>query len=93
MILQSRMHNASLQDGDFKFESIGDPDPLLVTGVYGQGRVCAMATDAAPHWVGGLVDWGKSRVEAQADGAEAIEVGNWYAELFANIVKWTAGSL
>jgi hypothetical protein len=55
--------------------------------------VCAMATDAAPHWVGGLVDWGESRVEAQADGAEAIEVGNWYAELFSNIIKWNAGSL
>jgi uncharacterized membrane protein len=93
VILQSRMHNASFEGGSFKFESIAEPAPLLVTGVYGCGRVCAMATDAAPHWAGGLVDWGKSRVEAQADGAEAIEVGNWYAELFSNIIKWTAGSL
>lgn len=93
VILQSRMHNASFQNGSFEFNPIAQPDTLLVTGAYGQGRVCAMATDVAPHWVGGLVDWGDSRVAAQAPGAESIEVGNWYAELFANMIKWTAGSL
>jgi hypothetical protein len=51
--------------------------PLLVTGQHGAGRVAAITTDVAPHWVGGFVDWGDARVAAQADGAPAIEVGNW----------------
>lgn len=49
---------------------IGD-DPLVVLGQYGKGKVCAYATDCAPHWApkefctwdgftrlwGNLVDW------------------------------------
>ncbi len=30
----------------------------LVVGQHGRGRTAALATDVAPHWVGGLVDWG-----------------------------------
>jgi uncharacterized membrane protein len=66
-------------------------DPLLVTGTCGRGRVAALATDVAPHWVGGLVDWGPSRVSAQAPGAEAIEVGNLYAQFFRQLLSWAAG--
>jgi uncharacterized membrane protein len=65
-------------------------DPLLVLGDYGQGRVAAFASDVAPHWVGGLVDWGDARVSDCAPGANPIEVGNWYALLFRQIVAWTA---
>ena len=31
---------------------------LLVVGRHGAGRTAALATDVAPHWVGGFVDWG-----------------------------------
>jgi uncharacterized membrane protein len=64
-------------------------DPLLVVGQYGQGRVAALATDVAPHWVGGLVDWGTGRLAAQAPGAEAIEVGDLYARFFQQLLAWT----
>ncbi|AQT69223.1 putative membrane protein [Anaerohalosphaera lusitana] len=90
-ILWSRQFRAFLKEGDdFEFEPFAEAEPLLVVSNYGKGRTCAFATDAAPHWVGGLVDWGDARVESQAEGAEAIEVGNWYAQFFANMVKWTA---
>lgn len=62
--------------------------PLLVLGRFGRGQVAAFASDVAPHWVGGLVDWGKDRVEAQAPGAGPVEVGGHYARLFANLVRW-----
>lgn len=62
--------------------------PLLVLGNYGLGRTAAFASDVAPHWVGPLVDWGDERIKAQADGAEAIEVGNWYAAFFAGLMQW-----
>jgi uncharacterized membrane protein len=61
----------------------------LVLGRYGRGRTVTLATDVAPHWVGGLVDWGDRRVvQGVADGF--IEVGNWYARFFRNLVAWAA---
>ena len=74
------------------FRFVSDPrdrHPLLVMGHIGSGRTAALATDVAPHWVGGLVDWGPSRVSAQAPGAEPIEVGNLYAEFLEQLVAWT----
>ncbi len=65
--------------------------PVLVVGEYEQGRTAALATDVAPHWVGGLVDWGEERVTGQAPGAEAIEVGNFYAQFFQQLIEWTSG--
>jgi hypothetical protein len=62
--------------------------PLLVVGDYCLGRTAAFASDVAPHWVGPFVDWGDERIKARADGYEAIEVGNWYAEFFINLIKW-----
>ena len=55
-----------------------------------RGRTAALATDLAPHWVGGLVDWGDGeRVVAQAPGSWPIEVGNFYAQFIANLLTWT----
>ena len=65
--------------------------PLLVVGGFGAGRVAAFASDVAPHWVGGFVDWGGQRFAAQAEGAEAIEVGSDYAIFFRRLVEWAMG--
>jgi len=67
--------------------------PLLVVGKHGQGRTAALMTDVAPHWVGPLVDWGPERVTAQAPGAEAVEVGNLYAQFFKQLVHWLLDSV
>ncbi|MGD9126389.1 MAG: glutamine amidotransferase [Planctomycetia bacterium] len=61
--------------------------PLLVVGNCMNGRTIALATDVAPHWVGGFVDWGNDRViEEVGDGF--IDVGNWYATFFVNLLRW-----
>src|SRR5581483_10970246 len=41
---------------------LGEFRPGLVTGRAGRGRTAAFLTDCAPHWAGGLVDWGRRRV-------------------------------
>lgn len=64
------------------------PRPLLVLGQYGAGRTAALATDVAPHWVGGWVDWGDQRLVQEAEGG-FIDVGNWYAQFFRNLLAWT----
>ena len=80
---------ARYESGRFQFDP-DEQDPMLVLGTYGQGRTAALATDLAPHWVGGLVDWGDGeRVVARAAGSWQIEVGNFYAQFIANLLAWT----
>jgi uncharacterized membrane protein len=64
-------------------------DVLLAVGRCGQGRTAAFASDAAPHWVGGFVDWGNKRVAVEIAGIE-VEVGECYALFFNNLIRWTA---
>ncbi len=63
--------------------------PGLTVYQHGAGRTATFLSDVAPHWVGGFVDWGDSRVSAQAPGAPAIEVGNWYAQFWRQLLAWT----
>ncbi len=67
-----------------------DENPLLVVGTYGKGRTAALTTDVAPHWVGGLVDWGAGRVSENIAGHE-VEVGDAYVRFLTNLLGWTGG--
>ncbi len=78
------------RQGDGFLFTPGTEVPLLVLGRSGKGRTAALATDVAPHWVGGLVDWGDRRV-VQEVGAGFIEVGTWYARFFENLLRWARG--
>jgi len=89
LILETQRFRAVRDGEEMRFELAGS-DSLLVVGSYGRGRVAALATDVAPHWVGGLIDWGTGRVAAQAPGADAIEVGDLYAKFFCQLLAWTA---
>ncbi len=92
-ILSARHFDATMSaDGSYSFAK-GIAAPLLVVGEFGSGRVAALATDVAPHWVGGFVDWGMPRISARGPGAGDIEVGSYYAEFFANLVKWCMGAV
>jgi uncharacterized membrane protein len=73
-------------DGHLEMTTL-NPMPVLVFGQCEKGKTAAMATDVAPHWVGGFVDWGNDRVTAQASGAGAIEVGNWYALFWKQLLE------
>lgn len=70
-------------------------DPLLIVGAHGKGRVVSLATDAAPHWVGPMVDWGAQRVVARSSlpGAIEVEVGDCYAKFFTQLLRWAAPAL
>jgi hypothetical protein len=90
VILQARRFRVAQVGGEYSFSAEAEVPPLLVVGSYSEGRTCAFTSDVAPHWIGGLVDWGDSRLAAQADGAPSIEVGNWYGQFFANILLWAS---
>lgn len=89
VVLNARRFSVRVEGGVFTFASHQETAPLLIVGEFGEGRTAALATDAAPHWVGPLVDWGLNRVWAQAPGAEAIEVGDNYARFFRQLLAWT----
>lgn len=61
--------------------------PLLVMGAFGRGKTGAFTTDFAPHWVGGLVDWGEVRVKAEAPGGRAVEVGDYYVQFVSSLLR------
>jgi uncharacterized membrane protein len=87
-ILTVRQIGISQKPGKLHFTPSADTSPLLVVGQFGLGRVAAFASDVAPHWVGGLVDWGDSRITVRAEGSGPREVGNWYAAFFGNLIRW-----
>jgi len=91
LLLNAITYNATW-DGERHTVTQTTIDPMLVVGQQGAGRTAALATDVAPHWVGPLVDWGDARVSAQACNANAIEVGNLYAQFFKQLLLWAAGN-
>ena len=64
--------------------------PLLVVDADPQKRIVALAADLAPHWSGGLVDWGKKHVKIRVKGKIRIEVGEKYLQFVSSLLKWLA---
>lgn len=87
-ILTARQVAVSRKGGRLVFSPLPESHPFLVVGQSGSGRVGAFAGDVAPHWAGGLVDWGDARISLQAEGANVREVGNWYAAFFERLIRW-----
>ncbi len=75
---------------ELKESTSGKKSPLLVVGSYGIGKTAAFATDVAPHWCGGLVDWGAKRVKIQVAKGIQIEVGDLYVKFLTNLLNWLA---
>ena len=90
-LLSGRRIVVPLVDGDSIAVRPVEQVPMLVVGQYGNGRTAAFASDVAPHWVGGFVDWGPNRVtEPIGSDGGFIEVGESYAKFWRNLVNWTA---
>lgn len=62
-------------------------DPLLAVRAAGKGRAVAYCSDLAPHWSGGLVDWGTKRVTLQAAPGAAAQTGNEFARFAQRLVQ------
>lgn len=65
---------------------LGPAVPVLVCREVGAGRVAAFASDLAPHWSGGLTDWGTPALDVD----EREQVGRGYARLLDNLCRWLA---
>lgn len=67
-----------------------DAYPLLVMDVDPRRRTAALTTDLAPHWCGGLMDWGRRRRILPVTGAIRVEVGDQYVRFVSTLVRWLA---
>ena len=68
---------------------LGPPIPLLVVNSNNHsGRVAAFLTDCAPHWAGGLIDWGTRRVRVQVGRRSSVEVSHTYLKFFSQLIAW-----
>ena len=82
---------APVDSSDVAIELL-DATPFLVVDDVAEGRVAAFASDVAPHWIGGMVDWGTPRVfqelpEKLGEGL-FVEIGCDYAKFFEQLVRW-----
>lgn len=60
--------------------------PLCISAKAGKGKCTALAFDLAPHWIGGMVDWGRERQRIDFNGA-FIEVGDLYVRFVLNLLR------
>jgi len=59
--------------------------PLLLSMNMGNGFSAALAFDLAPHWIGGMVDWGAERVRLEWED-RFIEVGSLYRQFVRSLI-------
>lgn len=90
VLLHAVRYETSARGAECELREAGR-DVLLAVGQFGAGRTAAFTSDAAPHWVGGFVDWGEKRVGCLVAERE-VEVGENYARFFRNLIAW-AGRL
>ena len=69
----------------------GKEFPLLVIDRDPGRRVAALTTDLAPHWSGGLVDWGTKRMMLPVRGKIRIEIGDLYYAFVSRLLTWLGG--
>lgn len=70
-----------------KIKLVNQEYPLLVIGEHGKGKVACFMTDLAPHWAGGLVDWGKEKIKIKNAAGHFMEVGNYYVCFIKNLIR------
>jgi uncharacterized membrane protein len=61
--------------------------PMLSVWQRGRGRVAAIAPDLTPHWAGGILDWGDTRVRLPTGN----EVGPLYQAFLIDLCRWLIG--
>ena len=88
LLLTARRIMAGTHPGQLRLDAVAHP--LLIIDADPRKRIAALATDLAPHWCGGLVDWGTRRSALSVNGALRVEVGDRYVQFVASLVRWLA---
>lgn len=65
--------------------------PLLILSSDPMRRTAAFASDFAPHWCGGLLDWGGASRAFPVSAGIRVEVGLSYFRLVSALLAWLTG--
>jgi len=79
------LHGNHLSINNMKLTVNSEDVPLLIESKYFKGKTGALAFDLAPHWIGGLIDWGNQRKRIDFNDT-FIEVGNLYHQFVSNLI-------
>ncbi|HXV28077.1 MAG TPA: hypothetical protein VD913_03845, partial [bacterium] len=55
-------------------------------------RTAAFASDFAPHWCGGFVDWGNKTLRLPVARNIRVEAGNYYVLFITRLLNWLASA-
>jgi uncharacterized membrane protein len=66
----------------------GTEYPLFIIDSNPEKRVAALTTDLAPHWCGGMVDWGSKHRVLPVNKKIRVEIGTTYVDFVQSILKW-----
>ena len=48
----------------------------------------AFLSDFAPHWCGGMVDWGHKTLKLSVEKNIQVQVGDFYARFIGSLLRW-----
>lgn len=88
VLLKGKKLHISAAENDIECRAGKEELPLCISWKYAAGKVTALAFDLAPHWIGGMVDWGPERKRIDFDG-EFIEAGNYYVDFVRNLLAFS----
>ncbi len=91
LILAAKPISIQQGKGRARVGFLSDEFPLLAVDRNPKKRVAAFATDFAPHWCGGLVDWGGKTVTLPVVGEVQVQVGDAYVSFIGSLVRWLCG--
>lgn len=83
------LHVRKILSNGSKIRLDGKQHPLLTVST-GPLKTAAFACDFAPHWCGGLVDWGKKTRRLPVNSKVQIQVGDYYVRLISELLSWLA---
>lgn len=66
--------------------------PLLVIDPDPRKRIAAFSSDFAPHWCGGLLDWGGNSEKIKVNSKSTVEVGKSYIQFISSLILWLSKS-
>ena len=95
-VIVKRSGRALLNAREIRYKNerpfLGKAHPLLIVSKESVSRTAAFTSDFAPHWCGGLVDWGRKALRITVTPKVKIEVGESYVKFISSLIRWLAGA-
>lgn len=79
--------------GKLTLRAQGAKYPLLVADKNPRKRIAVYTSDFAPHWCGGILDWGSKRVRLAVNKDIQVEISDRFVRFGVNLIHWLSGKI